>query len=228
MKDFISRVLKRLAWAGREGWYWFKRDLLPYPLGWIGKYGMRLLLKSCQVEVEGLERFNQQVKGKCVLMLWHNRLVIMCEFLQRYLPDRNYAAFLSKSRDGEPIARVIQSYPHGCCIRVAHNLRHQALRQAIDYLNKSDGLLLITPDGPKGPRYKIKPGVLMAARQTRAPIVALSWEASAFWQFSTWDQFRLPKPFSKIKITLSAPIYLDSQSDPLEDTLQLQNLFNSN
>lgn len=211
MKTFLQKCFQNSLWAIKELWYGFKRDLLPYPLALVGKYGIRLLLNTCKIEVIGLEYLNRQ--EKCILMLWHNRMAVMCEFFHRYLPNRHYAAFLSKSRDGEPIAHVIKKYPFASCIRVAHNLRHQALREAISYLNHQRGVLLITPDGPKGPVYKIKPGALLAAKEAEAPILAFSWEASNYWEFKTWDKFRLPKPFSKIKISLSKPITMESSRD---------------
>lgn len=222
MKSFYKRCWQKGTWALRETWYSFKRDLLPYPLALIGKYGMKLLLYTCKIEVQGLHYLEQMGSSKCILMLWHNRLIIMCEFFQRYLPTRRYAAFLSKSRDGEPIARVIQKYPHASCIRVAHNLRHQALREAINYLNTTQGVLLITPDGPKGPPCKVKAGILLAAKETKAPIVVFSWEATRYWEFKTWDKFRLPKPFSSIKVMLSAPIQLDPTMEVSSATAHLE------
>lgn len=202
----------------RELWYSFKRDILPYPLGFIGKYAVRLILSTCKVEVVGLEHLKNE--GKCILSVWHNRIFVMCEFFRRYLPERGYAVFLSKSRDGEPIAHVIKRYPRGRCIRVAHDARHQALREAINYLDNTGGVLVITPDGPKGPRYKIKPGVLLAAKKTQAPVTVFSWEASRYWELNTWDKFRIPKPFSTIKMTVSKPVHLDP-SLPADESVAL-------
>ncbi|MBA3236864.1 MAG: hypothetical protein H0T62_00750, partial [Parachlamydiaceae bacterium] len=68
-------------------------------------------------------------------------------------------------------------------------------------------------DGPKGPCYKVKPGILYAAKESGAPIIAFSWEADRFWEFKTWDKFRLPKPFSTIKVTLSSPLQIDDGMD---------------
>jgi lysophospholipid acyltransferase (LPLAT)-like uncharacterized protein len=197
----------------RHYWFRFKRFILPYPLGFVGKYGMKLLLSTCKMEVSGLHHLEQMASKKAILVLWHNRMAIICEFFQRHLPKRHYAAFLSKSRDGEPIAQVLARYPGATSIRVAHSMRHQALHAAIDYLNTENGLLVFTPDGPKGPCYKVKPGILHAAKESGAPVIAFSWEADRFWEFKTWDKFRLPKPFSTIKVTLSLPMQLDASLD---------------
>lgn len=197
----------------RHSWLKFKRFILPYPLGYIGKYSMKLILSTCKIEVSGLHHLEQTVGNKTILAVWHNRISIICEFFQRYLPKRDYAAFLSKSRDGEPIARVLALYPCTTSIRVSHAMRHQALHAAINYLNTENGLLIFTPDGPKGPRYKVKPGIVHAAKETAASVIAFSWEADRFWEFKTWDKFRIPKPFSTIKIILSSPLQLDPGLD---------------
>lgn len=212
----------------RELWYSFKRDILPYPLGFIGKYGIKLILRSCKVEVYGLDHLEKMGKQKCVMIFWHNRMTVMCEFFHRYFPDRDYAVLLSKSRDGEPIAHVIRKYARGSCIRVAHNARHQALREAIDYLNETQGVLLVTPDGPKGPCYKMKPGALLAAKKANAPIVTFSWEANRYWELKSWDKLRFPKPFSTIKMTLSEPVHLDSSLNTEVSIAQLERKLTGN
>lgn len=197
----------------REWWLKFKRFILPYPLGFIGKYALKLILSTCKIEVSGLENLEKLSGKKGIVMLWHNRMIVMCEFFDRYLPKMRYAAFLSKSRDGEPIARIIQRYRGGTSIRVSHAARHQALKEAVTYLNDNNGVLLITPDGPKGPRYKMKPGIFFAAQETQAPIVGFTWESDHYWEFNTWDKFRLPKPFTTIKMSISAPVHLDASLD---------------
>ncbi|MBA3285260.1 MAG: DUF374 domain-containing protein, partial [Nitrosopumilus sp.] len=180
---------------------------------------------TCKIEITGLHHLEQMGDKKGIVMLWHNSMVVMCEFFKRYLPESRYAAFLSKSRDGEPIARAINSYRNGHSIRVAHNLKHEALRSAITFLNEKGGLLLITPDGPKGPRCKIKPGIVLAAKETEAPIFAFSWEADRVWELNSWDKLRIPKPFSTVKINISSPIVLDKDFETSSAIALLESQF---
>lgn len=197
----------------KDWWIKFKRFVLPSPLAFLCKYSVKWLLWTCKIEISGLKHLEQLGDKKGIVMLWHSSMVVMCEFFQRFLPGSHYAAFLSKSRDGEPIARAINSYRHGHSIRVAHNMKHEALRSAITYLNEQGGLLLITPDGPKGPRCKVKPGIVFAAKETGAPIYAFSWEADRYWEFNSWDKLRVPKPFSTLKIKISPPVHLAGDLD---------------
>jgi len=209
----------------RNLWLRFKRFILPYPLAFIGKYSMKMILWTCKVNVQGLEEFKAAAsKGNCILMIWHNRIALTCEFFKHYAPDIRYAAFLSNSRDGEPIARIIHSYPNANSIRVAHQTRHNALREVISRLKKNCDLVIITPDGPRGPRYKIKEGIILAAKASAAKIIPYTWEANKYWQFNTWDLFRIPRPFSTITIALGKPIspIADSSSEAL---LELEKAF---
>ena len=58
----------------------------------------------------------------------------------------------------------------------------------------------ITPDGPRGPRYVLAPGLILLAQKTQAGILPVRVEYSSFWRLKSWDQFQIPKPFSKVII----------------------------
>lgn len=174
-------------------------------------YGAKYLLKAitwtCKTECVGLESFLKTAReNPCIVMLWHNRLALVAEAFTKNANDFTYSAFISNSRDGEPLAILAKSYPNGNIIRVHHQARHQALREMISRLNESREIILITPDGPRGPRYKIKPGAALAAKQTNAWVVPFSWESNCYWELKTWDKFRIPKPFSKITYYWGEPI----------------------
>lgn len=185
----------------------FQKSILPFLVARLGQMGMRLLLKTCQLEVKGLEHFHAIAeKERCILMLWHNRLAMAPFILYRYAPQFIYAAFVSKSRDGELISAVVHSYKAGRTIRVPHNSRHQALKEVIQNLKEKKEVIIITPDGPRGPRYEMKPGIALAAKETEAFVVPLNWTSSKMWELKTWDKLRIPKPFSKITISFEPPL----------------------
>lgn len=64
----------------------------------------------------------------------------------------------------------------------------------------------ITIDGPKGPRHKCKPGIVVMAQQTGAPILPVVAMASTHWEFNSWDRFKIPKPFCRLRIYYGEPI----------------------
>lgn len=171
--------------------------ILPY----LVKGTLYTILKTCRITIIGAKQFQEAgSKGRCILMLWHNRLAPAAHLLARIAPHFTYGAVVSNSRDGELLAKIVNAYPQGRTIRVVHNAKHHALREVIQQLNESNTVIVMTPDGPRGPRYKIKPGIIAAARASNSSIVPLTWSASHFWQLKTWDKFMIPKPFSRIVV----------------------------
>lgn len=207
----------------RELWLKFKRFYLPTPLAFIAKYVLKAILKTCRIEVIGLEHLEKIAdQESCLMMLWHSRIAMTCEFFARFLPRVVYTAFLSNSRDGEPIARLLTSYPRARTIRVAHDMKHQALHKMIAQLKSEKTLIIVTPDGPKGPPLKVKPGIIAAAQATSCAIIPFGWEGSRCWRLNSWDQFRLPKPFCTITIKIGPPIYLSENQDKSAAAKQLE------
>ena len=72
----------------------------------------------------------------------------------------------------------------------------------------------MTVDGPKGPRQKCKIGIVLMAQETGAPILPVVGLASSYWEFNSWDRFKVPRPFSKIKMIYGEPILVPANSTP--------------
>lgn len=193
---------------------------------------MYFLIKTCRLKIEGLDQFCELVsKEKCILMLWHNRLAPTAFILSKFTPHIHYAAIISGSRDGDILSYIVHSYKNGSAIRVPHLARYQALQNIIRHVDEGKQIVIITPDGPRGPCYELKPGIAIAALKTQAHVIALNWEAESYWEFKTWDRFRLPKPFTTIRITFSPSICFNKTPQPsleeakgiLEKTLPKKN-----
>ena len=179
----------------------------------LSKRVMNLLIGTCHIQFVGMEQFCRFVATeKCILMLWHNRLALAPFILSRYTPRIQYAALVSGSRDGDILTTIVNSYKNGNTIRVPHQARYQALREIIRHIEEQKYIVIITPDGPRGPRYEIKPGIALAALETQAHVFSLNWEAKHYWELKTWDRLRLPKPFTTIRVSFALPIRLDKLS----------------
>lgn len=198
---------------------WLHCSLLPFLIAKVGQNCLHLLLRTCRWKIEGIEHFKTSAKqGNCLIMLWHNRLAVVPFILSHYAPDFIYAAVVSNSRDGELISAVIHSHKSGRTIRVPHQSRHEALQEIIRRLKETEEIIIITPDGPRGPRYTLKPGVAVAALETHAQVFPLTWSANHFWELNTWDKLRIPKPFSTITVSFENPIqFIESSEMNLEN-----------
>lgn len=198
-----------------------KQKWLPYVYGYLARLLLKILGLTCRFRIERIENLrNTATNNKCILMFWHNRLGMITEILARCAPQFYYAAVISKSRDGEIISVLTDSYKHGRSIRVPHNARSGALQTMIRELKENNEILIITPDGPRGPRYQIKPGIAIAAREASAHVVPLSWSANRYWTFRTWDKLMLPKPFSTIHVTLGEPLTPGKSTKETMEALQ--------
>lgn len=195
-------------------WRYINRRYLHYIAVYSAKMLLRLILLTCRIEVRGLDQFFRiATQKRCILMLWHNRLAILPEILEQYASQFVYCAFVSKSRDGDLMSILANSYPAGRTLRVPHNARRKALNQMIDQLKEGGEIMVLTPDGPRGPRYEVKPGIAVAAKEAAAYIVPFSWSASRLWQLKTWDKLMFPMPFSKISASFGDSIFLDIASE---------------
>lgn len=197
----------KLSWSSfirrrlRHHWLNLKNRLLCLFLIWVGEPLLYLILRTCDIQVEGADSFAETVKeGPCLMMTWHCRLPLVISALKVSAPQFRYAAIVSGSRDGELLASIVDSYaPRAQAIRVKHTAKHQGLKNAIKAL-KENIVVVVTPDGPRGPRFKAKPGLIFAARATQGKIIPFSWLSRDRWIFKTWDLMTIPKPFSKVII----------------------------
>ena len=71
----------------------------------------------------------------------------------------------------------------------------------------------MTPDGPRGPRYKLGPGVLFLAQQTGAAILPIHIEYSQAVRLKSWDRFMIPLPFTKVRVILDHLIFVAPEAD---------------
>ena len=120
---------------------------------------------------------------------------------------RKTVALTSASKDGDMVARAMAVFGLGA-VRGSSSRRAVAalvgLKRAL-----MEGLdVCLTPDGPRGPRYRIQPGFIKLAEATGAPIVPIHVRFSSAWRLKTWDRFVIPKPFSRVEVIFAEAITL--------------------
>lgn len=176
-----------------------------------------ILAATWRVEIEGEERLaafrNPPGDGPepRILAYWHDRAVLSVPFLLRHLHRRGVPLTLlaSQSRDGEIIARMVQSWGVDVVRGSSSRGGRQALRQVHRAITKARSSPVVVPDGPRGPAYELKLGVLVLAQATGAPIQPLGFAASRAWRLRSWDRLIVPKPFARVAI-----VFGESESVP--------------
>jgi len=73
--------------------------------------------------------------------------------------------------------------------------------------------VVMVPDGPRGPSYTLQPGIIKLAQKTGVKIFPILVDYDNYWELRSWDHFRIPKPFSKVVVTLAPYESIDSDID---------------
>lgn len=200
-------------------WRRFLKKTVPLIIAPFAQWTIRMILKTCTIEFQGTEHLRSAVQnGKCIIALWHNYLAPAANFLDMCAPEYQYAPVISGSRDGEILTRFLKRFKQCRPLRVAHDARHVAVPAIKARLKEPQTIVVITPDGPRGPRHQAKQGATSAARETGAAIVPMKWSSSSSWTLNTWDQMMIPKPFSTICVRFTTPLY-NSTTDEVEKAL---------
>jgi lysophospholipid acyltransferase (LPLAT)-like uncharacterized protein len=139
-----------------------------------------------------------------ILACWHGEMLAPIYFHRR----DGLTPIVSEHRDGEIIARIIESLGFATIRGSTTRGASRALLAVIRKL-ESGARVAFTPDGPRGPRHVLQPGLLAAAQRAKVPIIFLGTHISRFWEFSSWDRFQLAQPFAKVTIAFSDPVFVD-------------------
>lgn len=152
---------------------------------------------------------------RCIYALWHARLLSLV-FTHR---GRGAAVLVSRHRDGELIARIIEKLGYATARGSSTRGGEEGLRELLDWAERGR-LLAITPDGPRGPAERVKAGLVFLASRTGYPIVPVASAARPAWRLRSWDGFRVPRPFARVLIAYGPPIPVppDLDRDALEGT----------
>lgn len=155
---------------------------------------IRLLHRSMRMKVLGQERLlSQWQHGQHVIIsFWHDQLLMM---VLGY-PGKKARILISASKDGELIARVMHFFGQDAVRGSSNRGARQAFKHLLQIAKQPTDLVL-TPDGPKGPRHQIKDGVVQLARLSGRPVIPMAFVCSRGHRFASWDRFLFPYPFSK-------------------------------
>jgi lysophospholipid acyltransferase (LPLAT)-like uncharacterized protein len=147
--------------------------------------------------------------------LWHET-ILMSVWYHR---DQDVHVMISASRDGELITTVGKFFGYTAVRGSSSRGGQEATREMVDYL-KAGKRCAITPDGPRGPRREMKMGTVSIARATGAPVVCYGFAAEHCWRLKSWDQFIVPKPFSRAVFVYGEPIAIPAEGGDDQEFLK--------
>jgi lysophospholipid acyltransferase (LPLAT)-like uncharacterized protein len=180
----------------------------PAALGGAGL--MRLLGATWRIERVGTDARAGRLPegGACIYALWHARLLPLT-FAHR---GQGVAALISRHRDGELIARLVERLGYVTARGSSTRGGGEGAREMLTYA-ASGHSLTVTPDGPRGPAEVVKPGLVYLASRSGLPVLPVSASARRTWRLRSWDGFRVPQPFARLVVGYGEPIRVPAGLD---------------
>ena len=148
----------------------------------------------------------RDAKQPFIFILWHGQLLPL---LFRHRRE-GVAVLISEHGDGEIIARIAMGLGYQTVRGSSSRGAARALLGLARAVEEGHDLA-ITPDGPRGPAKSFAPGALVVAQRTGVPVVAATASVTSAWRLNSWDGFIIPRPFARITVSYSDPIYVHAK-----------------
>lgn len=171
-------------------------------LSFLGSLLLRTYAQTLRIVIDDrLGLATRPVNSPLLWVFWHNRMLLIPIVYRRMFRNRKGVVLTSASRDGEMLAAFMSRFGFEAARGSSSRRGMRALLELTRWVRQGYDVG-ITPDGPRGPLYQLGPGVISLARKTGAPIVITTLNYERFWSLKSWDRFMIPKPFSKVTLTL--------------------------
>ena len=187
----------------KEKFLYFSIPNVISPLIWI--IGKTIRFK----EIGNTEQSPNFKKNKIfIYALWHNRILMSLYFFR----GNNVYVLVSLSKDGEYIHRIIKKFGFNSIRGSSSKGGATAIMKMADLLKDNIYDIVITPDGPRGPKEKVQMGIIQLAKLTGLPIAPFSFNLSRKIVLNSWDNFIIPLPFSRGIFIWGEPVLIPENS----------------
>lgn len=199
--------------GGRRRWKHLRRSLGLRVVGWLGPFALRRLRRSWKTERLDAQHWDAVGGGKqgVLLALWHGRMV--CGMADH--EQRSFTVLVSQSRDGDISEKLLKRFGYRV-IRGSSSRGGASAARAMLGALEDGAVLIITPDGPRGPRHSTNPGLAWLARETGFPVLPMGFACDQAWRLSSWDRFTIPKYGARVVLTYGAPVRVAKDANDAE------------
>ena len=182
----------------------FSKQLFPF----IGATLLQSYVKTLWIDTLHQERIDQfhEKRMAVIIAFWHGRQLMM-PFAYRGTSGH---VLVSRHRDGEYIHRILCHLGFGT-VRGSTTRGGTNAVSKLMLLAKTGSDIVVTPDGPQGPRCVAQPGIAYIAQKTGLPIVPLAFGAAKKHVFQSWDRFQLPMPWTRSVFVWGEPLWVEYQ-----------------
>lgn len=196
----------------------YKNSPAHWLLPLLARLYIRFLGMTSRVTIKG----RKDHPGPAVYALWHRQEVLMI-WLHR---GRGICGLVSQSKDGEHMARILLGMGFNVVRGSTTTGGMMALRGLIKAARKGYSIA-ITPDGPKGPIFKVQPGLVYVAQKAGVPIIPVACALSKKKILRSWDRYQFPLPFGRIEAVYGEPIAVSETDDVQVKAAELEGRLNA-
>ncbi len=172
-----------------------------------------LVARTLRIKIES------DIPERAVIIFWHGKMFAGWFAAAKKIDSKKHSpvALVSPSKDGDILSSVLHRWGYKVERGSSSRSGLEALERAITRVRKGEcDRIVITPDGPRGPIYRLKRGAFLAAQELQLPVYFLRIEyRSALVLGKSWDKFEIPLPFSGVRVTVEE-ISLASYPDPID------------
>ena len=191
----------------------FKDTLLLWLSGIAGSWIIRLYSMTFRISVSGVHHLSPLLKknGNVIYAFWHSRMLLL---VYRH-SKQNIQILISRHRDGEIASRIIERLGYSTVRGSSSSGGGAALLKMNRELEQGRNYAF-TPDGPRGPKEKVKPGVIHFARSSGLPVIPGAASAEKKFVLKSWDGYIIPWPFTRVRIAYGEPLFVPKEAGPEE------------
>lgn len=183
-------------------------------LAWLGGLYLLFALRTTHWVLDGAEHMAVASAGHGVVAaFWHERLALMPMLWltqRRLVPGQRAHVLVSRHRDGQLIGMAMRRFGTDLVLGSSRRGGAAAMRAALTVLASGD-LLVITPDGPRGPRRRAAPGVAQIAALAGVPVLPCAAQTARRRVLRSWDRMVVPLPFGRGVLVCRPPIAVPAE-----------------
>ena len=180
-------------------------------VGFLGKWLLKFLYRTSTWNIEGKHRIKSILaEGKSVIVAtWHSHL--LPTFMD--LAGNHYYGLAGMHKDADLISKIGNRMGWKLLRGSSSDQGKEVYKEMVNILADNGNVVVLTPDGPKGPAKIPKPGIIRAAQKTNAVILPAMGQSKRRWGFTNWDTFYVGKPFSRIEFIYGEPLEFSESED---------------
>ena len=172
---------------------------------------VRIWFKTCRVTILDKEIYRDYIYGNkaAVVGTWHRASIFFLYYFGHLRP----MIMISQSKDGEILAQFAAHFGVIPVRGSSGKGGRDAFERMKQHLKAGGSPCATVLDGPQGPAYVAKKGMIVLSKLTGAPFIPAIWSATRTLTLrNSWDKMVLPLPWSRVYIAGSDPIHVPADT----------------